>query len=507
MSPGDASRLKQHATMHFQQQLFPKLPPMTLKPFNPGDFPVWADSAERFFNQYHLWDIVTGERKNPAGDDIEPSTALNGKMDLGLGSGPRPGGRFLIGEPNPDSPHEVSVYNWNNDHSTAYNYLMNSLENHHGTYGRCATTKRVDKVWEMLQAEYNLQSDTQLNLLEHKLSLLRKGADTTMRQHVDAYSELVERIQHHLPIGQHWSNETIIQKFFGTLDQKQWISWIRSYGGPIKTMRPIELYAEIRIDDEILHPHEPEKEANLAARISNGRGNGGRGKGKHNRNKGKGKNNRFQPYDLSGLHYDGNRPSADYVQRMKDKFGQKYHECEFCAWPGHGAGKCNHLKEAKARQRESTSQNSNPNRENTSSSSNAKFICWQASVTELVANAATAMRSENIWGLDSHANVYITPYRHRVVAYCQLEQPEQVAGWQGAVDTVVGIGSVELVSQQGRYRLDDVYYAPKASKQLLSEGKLLTDDGLIACTGETHVEREHSRSNRKAASSLCMERS
>jgi Reverse transcriptase (RNA-dependent DNA polymerase) len=44
----------------------------------------------------------------------------------------------------------------------------------------------------------------------------------------------------------------------------------------------------------------------------------------------------------------------------------------------------------------------------------------------------------------------------------------------------VGIGSIELTSQEGRkHRLNSVYYAPKASKQLLSEGKLLTNDGLI----------------------------
>ena len=36
------------------------------------------------------------------------------------------------------------------------------------------------------------------------------------------------------------------------------------------------------------------------------------------------------------------------------------------------------------------------------------------------------------------------------------------------------------MNQEGRrYRLDDVYYAPKASKQLLSEGKLFMNNGLI----------------------------
>ena len=61
-------------------------------------------------------------------------------------------------------------------------------------------------------------------------------------------------------------------------------------------------------------------------------------------------------------------------------------------------------------------------------------------------------------------------------------------GWQGAIDTAIGVGSIELTNQEGqRYRLDDVYYAPKASKQLLSEGKLFMNDGLI------RMYRENSR--------------
>src|SRR5207248_9660842 len=55
-----------------------------------------------------------------------------------------------------------------------------------------------------------------------------------------------------------------------------------------------------------------------------------------------------------------------------------------------------------------SSGNSNSNRENKNTSSN--FIPWDASVTELVTNATTVMKSEHIWGLDSHANVHITPY-------------------------------------------------------------------------------------------------
>src|SRR5271167_622425 len=50
----------------------------------------------------------------------------------------------------------------------------------------------------------------------------------------------------------------------------------------------------------------------------------------------------------------------------------------------------------------------------------------------------------------------------------------------GAVDTVIGVGSIDLVGKSGRrYRLPHVYYAPTARKQLLSEGQLLMGDDLI----------------------------
>jgi hypothetical protein len=66
----------------------------------------WVHTAQRFFVQYKLWDIVTGETPNPAGD-LEPSVT-SGKIDLGPNVEPRSDGsihRLLKGEPDPNSPH------------------------------------------------------------------------------------------------------------------------------------------------------------------------------------------------------------------------------------------------------------------------------------------------------------------------------------------------------------------------------------------------------------------
>src|SRR5438046_10677720 len=95
-------------------------------------------------------------------------------------------------------------------------------------------------------------------------------------------------------------------------------------------------------------------------------------------------------------------------------------------------------------QKSSGNSNSNSNRENKNTSSN--FITWDASVTELIVNTTTVMKSKYIWGLDSHVNVHITSYRHRFATYHQLGKPEHVAGWQGAIHTAIGVGSIELTN-------------------------------------------------------------
>jgi hypothetical protein len=64
----------------------PKPPPLTLGKFDADDFHDWMHTAQRFFVQYKLWDIVTGDSSNPAGD-VEPSVT-SGKIDLGENAGP-----------------------------------------------------------------------------------------------------------------------------------------------------------------------------------------------------------------------------------------------------------------------------------------------------------------------------------------------------------------------------------------------------------------------------------
>ena len=76
----DSSVLSAHALA------LPKLPLLTLGKFDADDFHDWMHTAQRFFVQYKIWDIVTGDSVNPAGD-VEPSVT-SGKIDLGDKRGP-----------------------------------------------------------------------------------------------------------------------------------------------------------------------------------------------------------------------------------------------------------------------------------------------------------------------------------------------------------------------------------------------------------------------------------
>src|SRR5271168_3826789 len=104
-------------------------------------------------------------------------------------------------------------------------------------------------------------------------------------------------------------------------------------------MTPVQLYAAIQLDDEVMNGGKPAetKEASLASRIrdletriSDGKSgqHGKRGKrGKRDRTKGKQLHRAPQPFD--GYVYDGRRPTDEYVKSQKEKRGNSYRECQF----------------------------------------------------------------------------------------------------------------------------------------------------------------------------------
>jgi hypothetical protein len=126
--------------------------------------------VQRFFIQYKLWDIVTGEILNPAGD-VEPSVT-SGKIDLDPNVKPHPNGslhRFLRGDPDPNLPHKVNVYKWNEKHNLAYNYLLDSVKHDHAAYSCIVGCNTAAAAWEQLVTQYGTRSDSKLGILEEQL--------------------------------------------------------------------------------------------------------------------------------------------------------------------------------------------------------------------------------------------------------------------------------------------------------------------------------------------------
>ena len=199
----------------------PKLPPLTLGKFDADDFHDWMHTARRFFVQYKLWDIVTGDLVNPASGEVEPSV-YSGKIDLGETAGsPGAEGRFLQGTPNPEKPHEINVYKWNERHSLAYNYLLDAVKSDRAAYSRIVGCKTATDAWTKLVMQYGTRSDAKLSILEEKLFYLKKTPEVTMSKHVDDFSRLIEQIQFNNPPDKRWKDETINRRFIGTLDAKE----------------------------------------------------------------------------------------------------------------------------------------------------------------------------------------------------------------------------------------------------------------------------------------------
>jgi hypothetical protein len=134
-----------------------------------------------------------------------------------------------------------------------YNYLLDAVKSDRAAYSRIVWCKTAANVWQKHVMQYGARSDAKLSILEKQLQYLKKTADTTMSKHIDDFSNLIEQIQFHLPHKRRWDNETISRRFVRSLDPKEWQPWIRVTGPRLATMSPVQLYAEILLDNKVIH--------------------------------------------------------------------------------------------------------------------------------------------------------------------------------------------------------------------------------------------------------------
>ena len=82
---------------------------------------------------------------------------------------------------------------------------MKSLADDAAAYSKVIDCKTANDVWKTLAKEFGQSSNVLLRVLESQLSVLFKKEDTSMSDHADQFSQLVEQINY-LGSGEKWSN-------------------------------------------------------------------------------------------------------------------------------------------------------------------------------------------------------------------------------------------------------------------------------------------------------------
>jgi hypothetical protein len=186
-----------------------------------------------------------------------------------------------------------------------------------------------------------------LRVLEAQLTTLYKEDATTMADHIDKYSQLIEQIDYNLEPSEKWSNGRINRNFFGTLNSDQWGAYEDGLGELINETLPSDLYARIKARDAAKrHNKQREsatinggKEANFTNKDLKSRvGGRGRGRGKCGNNGGSGGNGG----KFNNSHHPYRRLDKEYVKRMKQQWD--YIECGHCHYPGHTNDACRQRK-------------------------------------------------------------------------------------------------------------------------------------------------------------------
>ena len=161
-------------------------------------------TAQRFFVQYKLWDIVTGDLANPAGD-VEPSVT-SGKIDLGETAGSIGAvGRILQGPPDPANLMKSKSTGGMSD--TALRTIISLTQSNRtaphtpGSLG----VKRHPTLGRNLSPSTARGVMPNSASLRNRLHYLKKTSDVTMNKHIDKFSNLIEQIQFHSPTDKRWS--------------------------------------------------------------------------------------------------------------------------------------------------------------------------------------------------------------------------------------------------------------------------------------------------------------
>src|SRR5437762_8760093 len=196
---------------------------------------LWCVATKATFDVYNVLGIVNGE---------EPRPAAAGRI--------------------PD---------WERRHKLAREALFSALKP--AQLNRVSTLQSAKEIWDHLADEYGKVSELKRAQLSAKLSSLRKSPQTSMRNHIDEFENIIREIEFHsapMPL-----TDANVAFLVSLGDTETWKNYRNSNLHRAISMKTTDLLAEITLIDDTLPKmsYQHEDEARALSASFRGRGGGG----------------------------------------------------------------------------------------------------------------------------------------------------------------------------------------------------------------------------------------
>src|SRR5271154_3898447 len=427
---------------------------VVLTPFAPSEYRLWEAQTRTTFDVHNLTDIVLGKEPDPT-----PSVNPEAENDEPI----------IVLTPN----QRKAIADWDRRHKLAKQSLLSCLQG--PELMKVFQLKLASEVWSRLADEYGKTSDIKHGQAEFEFHSLQKGS-TPLEEHINRFIKLQHEVNLNSPPGVPPMTETLANLAFLRSLGDEWSDFQRSIGPRAYTMKPGELFAEVRAEDS----KNPSKESKSSAKAyttqfqhDGGRGRGGY-RGRYRGHRGRGGCGR-------GRKYNGGQRNNNYgggrIQRPTEKDVDMSLHCSFCKEFGHPYNDCKKRIWWETQKIDKSENNGNRRPPDNQSSNDVVPYQWpgQSSnlpnrITKVTYFAASiSVASPNQWIFDSASNTNLIPFKERLENYVEYSTQEVVKGLGGSPLYAQGHGSVTLVDECGKqYTLRNVLFVPDAEGSIMS---------------------------------------
>src|SRR6266496_2077909 len=438
-----------------------------LTKLRPQEYRLWAMQARATFGVYEVLDIVEGREPDPT---------------------PRDAGGNAIGPIG--AAVRSNIDKWNRKHALAKEALLKVLEPTE-LLKIVGVQDSASAIWNLLRDEYGQVLNIKYIRADYELHILRKDEKTSMDDHINQFTRLLQDLEYHKPANAKAKGKGIINLTFVASLGKGWEVFQQAKGQTLQTMSTSALFAEVRAIDARNkpareNPQPPETKA-LGTNVTNGNpsnyednGHGGR-RGCHDNQRGVHRSNRGRGGYRKG---HGGKKRGNFGKRAKPEFDpNKYCTCH--EKQGHDIHNC----WTAARKKEAANgDNGEANGLNSQTDSDRPYqpkftrrYPFSAKVTRLIANLSEVLPTKDPydWIVDSAANAYITSFKSQLHNYVEYTQEVEVKGFGGKSEIAHGYGSIILTDTVGnKYTLNNVVYVPDSPDQILSLMKFRRENNM-----------------------------